>query len=117
MGRVVVDSVGNLFIADTSNQRVCKVSTDRIINTVAGNGIACCFSGDGGPATGAQLNYPWDVAVDGAGNIFIADQGNRRVRKVSPGGTINTSAGNGASCPFGPNGPICPPDAGLATSA
>jgi sugar lactone lactonase YvrE len=117
MGRVAVDSAGNLFIADTGNQRVRRVSTDRIINTVAGNGIACCFSGDGGPATGAQLNYPWDVAVDGAGNVFIADDGNRRVRKVSPGGTINTLAGNGGSCPFGPNGPSCPPgDGGLATN-
>jgi uncharacterized protein (TIGR03437 family) len=114
---VAADGAGNLFIAETGNQRVRKVSTDGIINTVAGNGIACCFSGDGGPATGAQLNYPWDVAVDGAGNVFIADAGNRRVREVSPGGTINTLAGNGASCPFGPNGPICPPDGGLATNA
>jgi uncharacterized protein (TIGR03437 family) len=116
-GRMAVDGVGNLFIADTGNQRVRKVSTDRTINTVAGNGVACCFSGDGGPATGAQLNYPWDVAVDGADNVFIADAGNRRVRKVSPGGTINTLAGNGASCPFGPNGPICPPDGGIAINA
>ena len=73
------------LFADTGNQRVRKVSTDRIINTVAGNGIACCFSGDGGPATGAQLNYPWDVAVDGAGNVFIADEGNRRVRGTLAG--------------------------------
>jgi uncharacterized protein (TIGR03437 family) len=116
MGRVAVDGAGNLLIADSGNQRIRKVSAGTI-NTVAGNGIACCFSGDGGPAAGAQLNYPWDVAVDGAGNVFIADEGNRRVRKVSPGGTINTLAGNGASCPLGPNGPSCPPaDGGLATS-
>jgi uncharacterized protein (TIGR03437 family) len=115
-GRVAVDGAGNLFIADSGNQRIRKVSAGTI-NTVAGSGIACCFSGDGGPATSAQLNYPWDVAVDGAGNVFIADAGNRRVREVSPGGTINTLAGNGASCPFGPNGPICPPDGGLAANA
>jgi uncharacterized protein (TIGR03437 family) len=103
-GRVAVDGAGNLFITDTDNQRVRKVSTDRIINTVAGSGsYICCsggaFSGDGGPSTSAQLNAPSDVAVDAAGNVFIADSGNGRIRRVSTGGIITTVAGGGVRGP------------------
>ena len=65
-------------------RRVRKVSPDGIITTVAGNGTCVAFSGDGGPATSARLCAPTGVAVDGAGNLFIADVGNHRVRKVSP---------------------------------
>jgi hypothetical protein len=69
---VAVDSAGNLFIADTGNGCIRRVSTDGIITTVAGNGKVG-YSGDGGPATSAQLNLPAGVAVDGVGNLFIAD--------------------------------------------
>src|SRR2546427_399671 len=102
---VAVDGAGNLFIADSGNQRIRKVSPAGTITTVAGigkpefhSGLLLAipgFSGDGGPATSAQLNGPVRVAVDGAGNLFIADSGNQRIRKVSPAGTITTVAGNG----------------------
>ncbi len=91
---VAVDGSGNLFISDTHNSRIRKVSTNGIITTVAGNGTLG-FSGDGGAATSAQLGYPSGVAVDGSGNLFIADVRNDRIRKVSTGGIITTVAGNG----------------------
>src|SRR5881296_4383058 len=91
---VAVDAAGNLFIADTNNERVRKVTPDGIITTVAGNGTQG-FSGDGGAAVDAQLAYPNSVAVDGAGNLFIADTNNQRVRRVTPDGIITTVAGNG----------------------
>jgi uncharacterized protein (TIGR03437 family) len=102
---VAVDAAGNLFIADTYNYRVRKVSPGGIISTVAGNGSLGFFSGDGGPATSASLNWPYGVAVDAAGNLFIADYNNYRVRKVSPGGIISTVAGNGAYKFSGDGGP------------
>ena len=101
---VAVDTAGNLFIADPSNNRVRKVTPGGVISTVAGNGTAG-FSGDGGPATSAQLNYPTGVAVDAAGNLFIADEANNRVRKVTPGGVISTVAGNGTQGYSGDGGP------------
>ena len=99
---VAVDSAGNLYIADTSNNRIRKVSNG-VITTVAGNGTQG-FSGDNGPATSAQLYCPWGVAVDSAGNLYIADAGNNRIRKVS-NGVITTVAGNGTSGFSGDNGP------------
>jgi len=90
------DHSGNLFIVDVYGQRIRKVSTNGIITTVAGNGAAA-FAGDGGPATNASIYYPSGVAVDGVGNLFIGDQFNQRVRKVSPSGIITTVAGNGAA--------------------
>jgi uncharacterized protein (TIGR03437 family) len=90
---VAVDASGDLLIADQYNHRIRKVSaTSGIITTVAGNGIVG-FSGDGGPATSASLGYPLGVAVDAAGNLFIAD--GYRIRKVSASGVITTVAGNG----------------------
>ncbi|WP_236053940.1 NHL repeat-containing protein [Streptomyces musisoli] len=91
---VAVDRSGNLYIADISNHRVRKVTPDGIITTVAGNGQAG-FVSDGGPAVATRLNSPQSVAVDGAGNLFIADYSNHRVRKVAPDGIITTVAGNG----------------------
>jgi sugar lactone lactonase YvrE len=91
---VAVDAAGNLYIADTSNHRIRRVTPGGIITTVAGNGIAG-YSGDGGAATSAQLSYPDGMAVDAAGNLYIADNGNRRIRRVTPGGIISTVAGNG----------------------
>jgi sugar lactone lactonase YvrE len=88
LAAVALDGKQALLITD--GPRVRKISKDGTIATVAGNDGNCCFSGDGGPATSAQLNYPSDVAVDAAGNVFIADTGNHRIRKVSPDGVITT---------------------------
>lgn len=96
------DGSGNLYIADLVNNRIRKISTNGTITTVAGNGSAG-FSGDGGPATQASLNQPSSVAVDGAGNMFIADYGNNRVRMVASNGMITTVAGNGIMFPSGGN--------------
>ena len=103
---IVVDAAGTgvLFIADTGNQRIRKVDLSGTITTVAGNGTNA-FSGDGGPATSASLNFPEGVAVDGAGNVFIADTSNNRIRKVDTGGTITTVAGNGTFGFSGDGGP------------
>ncbi len=105
---VAVDGAGNLFIADFLNNRIRKVNASGVISTIAGSG-APGFAGNGGPATSALLNNPAGVAVDGAGNLFIADQANRRIRKVNPSGVISTVAGNGVPG-FGGDG-------GAATSA
>jgi hypothetical protein len=112
---VAVDAAGNLFIADTANGRIRKVSTSGIITTVAGNPPPTNlapgeigsqgFSGDGGPATAAQLNYPDGVAVDAAGNLFVADTNNSRIRKVSTSGIIITIAGTGRKGSGGDGGP------------
>jgi len=99
---LAVDSAGNLYIADYTSIR--KVSPDGIITTMAGNGgwgctgtnpFFICESGDGGPATSATLVGPTGVTVDGAGNLYVADSYNGRVRKVSPDGIITTVAGDG----------------------
>jgi trimeric autotransporter adhesin len=103
---VAVDSAGNLYIADTFNNRIRKVSGGAI-TTVAGDGMAS-FSGDNGPATSAQLDGPQDVAVDSAGNLYIADEENFRIRKAS-NGVITTVAGGGIEYP-GDNGPATSAD-------
>jgi uncharacterized repeat protein (TIGR03803 family) len=91
---VAVDATGNLFIADTFNNRIRKVGTNGIITTVAGNGGESYF-GDGGVATNAELSWPSGVAVDASGNLFIADSANNVIRKVRTNGIITTVAGNG----------------------
>src|SRR5207249_744915 len=101
---VVADRSGNLFIADAGNSRIRKVTPTGVISTAAGNGTPG-FSGDGGSATSAQLNYPFGVAVDGSGNLLIVDTGNSRIRKVTPAGVISTVAGNGVSGFSGDGGP------------
>ena len=105
---VAVDATGNLFIADTENQRIRKVGANGIITTAAGNGYGG-YSGDGGAATSAELQEPWGVAVDASGNLFIADQSNNRIRKVDTNGIITTVAGNGTGGYSG--------DGGAATDA
>jgi uncharacterized protein (TIGR03437 family) len=105
---VAVDGGGNLYIADTQNSRVRKVDAHGVISTLAGNG-AIAYLGDGGPAKDASLFYPMGVAVDGAGNVYIADQNAYVVRKVDSKGIISTVAGNGD---FGFAG-----DGGLAAKA
>lgn len=88
------DSVGNLYLA--GDNRIRKVDRTGIITTIAGNGIAG-YSGDGGPAINASLNPSNGIAIDNQGNLFIADAGNYRVRKLSTDGIITTVAGNGIS--------------------
>ena len=91
---LAIDGFGNLYIADTLNHRIRKVAPDGLITTVAGNGVRA-FSGDGGPATAASLAYPRGVAVDSAGALYIADEMNYRIRKVTADGKITTIAGPG----------------------
>jgi uncharacterized protein (TIGR03437 family) len=106
---VALDVAGNLYIADSENDAIRKVTaTSGIITTIAGNGTPG-FSGDGGRAVFAQLSHPRGVAVDAAGNVYIADTFNSRIRVVAPNGTINTVAGTGT---LGYSG-----DGGLATAA
>jgi uncharacterized protein (TIGR03437 family) len=92
---VCVDPVGNVFVNDYGNRRIRKIDTSGKITTVAGNGINV-HSGDGGPATQAGMVIPIRCAVDRAGNLYIADQGAHRIRKVDSTGTITTFAGTGA---------------------
>ncbi|HET7064061.1 MAG TPA: kelch repeat-containing protein [Rudaea sp.] len=94
---VAVDKAGNLYIADSANNCIRKVNAAGTIATVAGvcNPTQGGYSGDGGPATGARLNLPYGVTVDGADNLLIADTDNHRIRKVS-NGIISTIAGSGA---------------------
>jgi uncharacterized protein (TIGR03437 family) len=99
---VAVDSAGNLYIADTYNNRIRKV-TNGVITTVAGN-AACCFSGDNGPATSAQLYGSHGVAAGPDGSVYIADSSNNRIRKVS-NSVITTVAGTGTAGFSGDNGP------------
>jgi sugar lactone lactonase YvrE len=101
---VAADSAGNLFIADSGNHRIRKVSVSGIITTVAGNGSSG-YNGDEIPATTARLWGPSDVVVDSAGNLFIADRNNHRIRKVAPSGIITTIAGNGINGFIGDDGP------------
>ncbi|PYU25223.1 MAG: hypothetical protein DMG30_06055 [Acidobacteria bacterium] len=102
---VAIDSAGNLFIADTYSYRVRRVDgATQVITTVVGNGMDC-FSGDGGPATDAALCEPWGVTLDSAGNLFIADTGNRIRRVDGVTGVITTVAGNGIDGYAGDGGP------------
>jgi uncharacterized protein (TIGR03437 family) len=101
---IATDRFGNLYLSDTNHHRVRKIATTGTITTVAGTGTAG-FGGDGGPATSAQLNLPYGVAVDLAGYLYIADLNNNRVRRVSPDGTINTYAGSGGQGSSGDGGP------------
>jgi uncharacterized protein (TIGR03437 family) len=101
---LAVDAAGNLYIADDGHHRVRKVDRNGIITTVAGNGSQN-YSGDGVAATKTSLYRPTGVAVDPAGNLYIADTFNNRIRKVDPSGIITTIAGNGAIATAGDGGP------------
>ncbi|NCX94789.1 MAG: hypothetical protein EBX41_00005, partial [Chitinophagia bacterium] len=105
---VAVDASGNVYIADTHNNRIRKVNTSGIISTIAGNGSSYGYSGDGGAATAASLYYPYGVAVDASGNVYISYNDNR-IRKVNTSGIISTIAGNGSNGYSG--------DGGAATAA
>jgi uncharacterized protein (TIGR03437 family) len=117
---VAVDAAGNVYFADKTNNRVRKIDTAGIITTVAGSAGTPGFRGDGGPATSAKLGLNLTaafqgVAVDSAGNLYIADPGNNRVRIVNTAGIITTYAGNGNifQTAHGDGGP--PAMAGLST--
>jgi sugar lactone lactonase YvrE len=105
---LALDRAGNIYICDQGNNVIRKIDTAGIVTTVAGNGTAG-FSGDGGPATQAMLNFPFAVLPDGSGNLYIGDFSNNRVRKVDASQNISTFAGNGSSG--------CTGDGGLATAA
>ncbi len=115
---IAVARDGSLYIAEPKVHRVRRVDSSGTIETVAGTGKKG-FSGDGGPASSAQLDMPRGIAVDGAGNLFIADSMNQRIRSVDTGGMITTVAGRGKACYFsshntcGDGGP--PLEAGFAT--
>jgi hypothetical protein len=100
---VGVDSAGNIYIADTQNQRIRKVATNGIITTIAGTGVAN-FYGQNVPATSAYLNTQIGLAVDSNGQIYIGDAGNFRVRRIDTNGIISTYAGNGTAGDTGDNG-------------
>jgi NHL repeat-containing protein len=104
VGGVTATSDGGFLIADTDNHRIRRVSPAGIITTVAGAGTSG-FSGDGGPATSAQLSVPIDVTETADGGFLIVDQFNHRIRRVSPGGTISTVAGVGTGGFSGDGGP------------
>ena len=97
-GGVAADANGNIYIAETGGHRVRKVDRSGAITTLAGTGVAG-FSGDGGPAAQAQLASPYGVAADILGNVYIADLGNARVRRVGLDGNIMTVAGGGTLDP------------------
>jgi trimeric autotransporter adhesin len=98
---IAVDHAGNVYVADAATNRIRKIATDGSIQTFAGTGAAG-FAGDGGPATAAQLNQPYGIAIDAAGDLFIADLGNSRVREVTANGNIQTVAGGGTIAATGP---------------
>ena len=101
--QAAVDPAGNVYVADKEANRVRKFAPRGVISTLAGNGKAG-FGGDGGPASQAQLNRPESIAVDVAGNIYIADTENFRVRRVATDGVITTIAGSGEKNPGGDGG-------------
>lgn len=102
------DGAGNLYVADAANNVIHRITPAGVASVFAGSGTSG-FSGDGGDALRAQLRFPTALAFDAAGNLFIADAGNFRVRRVSRTGVITTVAGNGAERHAG--------DGGLATAA
>ena len=105
---VAVDTAGNVYVADNWNHRIRKIDPSGVISTLAGTGVRG-FGGDGGPAFQARLAQPVSVAVDAAGNVYVADSRNHRIRKIDPSGLISTLAGTGVRG-FGGDG-------GLATRA
>jgi streptogramin lyase len=108
---ICVDAAGNIYFADPGKQVIRKIQTDGIITTIAGNGTSG-YSGDGGQATAATLNTPYDVCVDASGNLYVADKGNHAIRKINSNGVISTVAGIGGSLNYGFTG-----DGGIATAA
>lgn len=105
---VAVDAGGNVYFADYGNARIRKIATNGTVTTIAGTGTVG-YSGDGGPATSANINTPSGLAIDAIGNIYFTDRSSNVIRKIDTSGVISTIAGTGASG-FGG-------DLGTATSA
>lgn len=111
---LTLDAAGNVYVCDMWNSVVRKISTTGTITTIAGTGTAG-FSGDGGPATSAQLFFPRGIAIDASNNIYIADGYNSRIRKINPAGIISTFAGTGTSGLTGDSGPATSAQLGIPT--
>jgi trimeric autotransporter adhesin len=101
---VAADTLGNVYIGDNYNNRVRMINTSGIITTVAGNGMGS-YSGDGGPATAAEVYWPDHMFIDKNQNLYFGDWSNDRVRKINTSGIISTIVGNGVSGYFGDGGP------------
>jgi sugar lactone lactonase YvrE len=101
---IALDQSGNIYIVDQGNNRIRKINTSGTISTVAGNGMSG-YSGDGGAAISAKLQYPQSLFVDDTGNIYIAEGNNNAIRKVNPSGIITTIAGNSTPGFSGDGGP------------
>jgi len=102
---LAIDTMGNLYIADVFNNRIRKIDiASGVITTIAGNGTAG-YTGDGGPATAAELNMPYGIGVDQSGNVYIADTYNNLIRKINASGIISTICGNGTAGNTGNGGP------------
>ena len=101
---VALDTIGNIYVADQANNRIREINSSGIITTLAGTGFAG-YSGNAGPATSAELNFPFGCTADGGGNVYIADTKNNRIRKISTGGIITNIAGNGFAFYSGNGGP------------
>jgi len=114
-GGLTVDSAGNVYVSDLNGSAIYKLDKAGVLTTVAGGAFG--FSGDGGPATKAALNFPSGVALDSAGNLYFADKGNNRVRKVDTKGIISTFAGTGTAGFSGDGGPATSAKLGLNLTA
>lgn len=101
---LVIDGAGNAYLSDSGNHRVRKVSPNGTITALAGSGMMGA-KGDGGPALAASFNSPQALAIDSKGNLYIADSGNNRIRRVTPAGIVTTVAGNGKDTFAGDGGP------------
>jgi uncharacterized protein (TIGR03437 family) len=106
------DAAGNIYFSDQGSHMVRRIAPDGTVSAVAGNGEAG-FSGDGGLATAARLAWPAGLAFDGAGNLYIADEQNNRIREVTTAGVIQTVAGNGVAAFAGDGGPATAASLGL----
>jgi secreted PhoX family phosphatase len=91
---IAIDAAGNLYVADSGNQAIRKITPDGVVTTIAGTGV---MGADNGPVATATFDGPAGIAVDAAGNLYIADFGNKMIRKITPGGTVSTLAGSGAT--------------------
>ena len=101
---IIFDAAGNILFADNFNNRIRKISTSGIITTIAGTGVGS-YSGDGGAAISATFNKTAGIAIDAAGNIYVADQHNHRIRKINTSGIITTIVGTGFAAFSGDGGP------------
>jgi len=93
---MVMDASDNIYVTEFTGNKIRKIDPSGIVSTVAGTGVAG-YNGDGIPATSAKLNWPLGLALDGVGNLFVAEVTNHRVRKITPGGIISTVAGTGVA--------------------